>query len=113
MAELDEVIAAWTSSHGSDEVLALLHDAAVPCGRVYEPADMVDDPHFRARRSLVEVEDDDHGTLVMPGVVPKLSATPGAVRWVGPSLGEHTDDVLAAAGLEPGEIAALRGAGAI
>ena len=113
MAELDEVIATWTRRHGTDEILSLLHEAAVPCGRVYEPADMVEDPHFRARRSLVEIEDGDHGTLIMPGVVPKLSATPGAVRWVGPSLGAHTDEVLAAVGLAPDEIAALRFAGAI
>jgi len=113
MAELDEVIATWTRRHGTDEILSLLHEAAVPCGRVYEPADMVEDPHFRARRSLVEIEDGDRGTLIMPGVVPKLSATPGAVRWVGPSLGAHTDEVLAAVGLAPDEIAALRFAGAI
>jgi len=113
MAELDEVIATWTRRHGTDEILSMLHEAAVPCGRVYEPADMVEDPHFRARRSLVEIEDGDHGTLIMPGVVPKLSATPGAVRWVGPSLGAHTDEVLAAVGLAPDEIAALRFAGAI
>jgi len=113
MAELDEVIATWTRRHGTEEILSLLHEAAVPCGRVYEPADMVEDPHFQARRSLVEIEDGDHGTLVMPGVVPKLSATPGAVRWAGPSLGAHTDEVLAAVGLAPDEIAALRFAGAI
>src|SRR6185436_20797329 len=113
MAELDEVIATWTRRHGTEEILSLLHEAAVPCGRVYEPADMVEDPHFRARRSLVEIEDGDHGTLIMLGVVPKLSATPRAVRWAGPSLGAHTDEVLVAVGLAPDEIAALRFAGAI
>jgi crotonobetainyl-CoA:carnitine CoA-transferase CaiB-like acyl-CoA transferase len=113
MAVLDELIATWTREHRTDDVLARLHDAAVPCGRVYEPADMVEDPHFQARRSLVHVEDEHHGTIVMPSVVPKLSATPGEVRWAGPSLGEHTDEVLAAAGLRPREIAALRERGAI
>ena len=113
MELLDGLIADWTRTHTTDELLALLHEAAVPCGRVYEPADMVADPHFRARRSLVEVEDADHGTIVMPGVVPKLSATPGSVRWTGPRLGEHTDEVLTAAGLDADEVAELRQNGTI
>ena len=113
MQLLDDLIAEWTCTFTTDELLGVLHEAAVPCGRVYQPADMVSDPHFQARRSLVEVEDPDHGTIVMPGVVPKLSATPGSVRWTGPRLGAHTDEVLAAAGLQANDVAALRQAGAI
>jgi len=113
MSVLDDLIADWTRRHTTDGLLARLHDAAVPCGRVYEPGDMVTDPHFQARQSLVEIEDADHGVLVMPGVVPKLSATPGSVRWVGPRLGQHTDEVLLAAGVGADELADLRRSGAI
>ena len=113
MAELDAIIGDWTASLPAEAVLARLHDAGVPCGRVYEPADMVTDPHFQARQSLVEVPDEDHHAIVMPGVVPKLSDTPGTVRWVGPRLGAHTDQVLRSAGFDDVAIDALRTAGAI
>ena len=113
MAELDAIIGDWTASLPAEAVLARLHDAGVPCGRVYEPADMVTDPHFQARQSLVEVPDEDHHAIVMPGVVPKLSDTPGTVRWVGPRLGAHTDEVLRSAGFDDVAIDALRTAGAI
>jgi formyl-CoA transferase len=113
MVVLDDLIADWTAQHTTDDLLARLHDAAVPCGRVYEPADMVTDPHFLARRSLVEIDDPHHGPIIMPGVVPKLSATPGSVRWAGPGLGEHTDDVLKASGLSEQEVSGLRAAGVI
>ena len=113
MAELDALIGDWTASLPAEEVLARLHEAGVPCGRVYEPADMVTDPHFQARRSLIEVPDEDHYAIVMPGVVPKLSDTPGTVRWVGPRLGAHTDEVLRSAGFDDAAIDALRTAGAI
>jgi crotonobetainyl-CoA:carnitine CoA-transferase CaiB-like acyl-CoA transferase len=74
---------------------------------------MISDPHFQARRSLVEVEDDEHGTIIMPAVVPRLSATPGLVRWTGPRLGEHTDDVLRDAGLTASDVEQLRAAGVV
>jgi crotonobetainyl-CoA:carnitine CoA-transferase CaiB-like acyl-CoA transferase len=113
MAVLDEIIAAWTREHTSRELLDALHEGSVPGGLVYQPADMISDPHFRARRSLVEVEDPEHGSIVMPAVVPRLSETPGRVRWAGPDLGEHTDGVLRAAGLEDHEVQRLRAQGVI
>ena len=71
-------------------------------------------PHFQARRSLVQVDDDEHGTIVMPAVAPRLSRTPGSVRWAGPALGRHTDEVLRHAGLDDDDdIAGLRDAGVI
>ena len=84
LAELDALIAAWTAQRSSSELLAALHEAGVPCGRVYAPADMVDDPHFRARGSLVDIDYPDYGPVLMPNVVPRLSRTPGTVRWAGP-----------------------------
>jgi crotonobetainyl-CoA:carnitine CoA-transferase CaiB-like acyl-CoA transferase len=103
----------WTQQFSSAELLAKLQAGGVPSGLVYEPADMMADPHFQARQSLVEVPDDDHGSIVMPAVAPRLSETPGRVRWRGPLLGQHTDDVLAAAGLHAADIAKLHETGVI
>jgi formyl-CoA transferase len=113
MALLDGIIADWTKQHAAAELLEALHGAGVPSGLVYQPSDMISDPHFQARRSLVEVEDDEHGTIIMPAVVPRLSATPGRVRWTGPRLGEHTDDVLRDAGLTASDVEQLRAAGVV
>ena len=103
----------WTQQFSSAELLSKLHAGGVPSGLVYEPADMIADPHFQARQSLVEVPDDDHGSIVMPAVAPRLSETPGTIRWGGPLLGEHTDDVLASAGLTADDIAKLHASGVI
>ena len=114
MTELDQLIATWTARHAAKELLDLLHDAGVPAGLVYEPADMLDDPHFQARNSLVRVKDSQHGEVVMQAVVPRLSSTPGTVRWAGPALGEHTEVVLREiAGLSGDEIEQLRHAGIV
>ena len=113
MAHLDHVIGVWSQQFTSAELLARLHEAGVPSGLVYEPADMIADPHFRARQSLVEVPDEDHGSIVMPAVAPRLSDTPGTVRWGGPLLGQHTDDVLHEAGLAGDEISKLHDAGVV
>ena len=109
VAEIDAIVTAWTLTRSSAEVLARLHEAGVPAGLVYEPKDMLDDPHFAARESLVRVADEKYGEIVMQGVFPRLSATPGRVRRAGPPLGADTDDVLRELlGLDPAEIARLR-----
>jgi formyl-CoA transferase len=113
MAHLDHVIGVWTQQFSSAALLEKLHAGGVPSGLVYEPADMIADPHFQARRSLVEVPDDDHGSIVMPAVAPRLSETPGRVRWRGPLLGQHTDDVLSSAGLTADDITKLHETGVI
>jgi crotonobetainyl-CoA:carnitine CoA-transferase CaiB-like acyl-CoA transferase len=114
VAEIDAIVSAWTLTHSSSEVLTRLHEAGVPAGLVYEPKDMVADPHFTARDSLVRVPDDKYGEIVMQGVFPRLSATPGRVRHAGPSLGADTDDVLRdLLGLEPADIEGLRRDGVI
>ena len=84
----------------------------VTVGPVYDVADGLADPHFQARRVFVDVEDPQLGTIPMPNIVPRLSATPGAWRRPAPQLGEHTDEVLAAAGLSADDIAAMRSEGA-
>lgn len=113
-AELDALVEQWTSTLGSQELLDLLVGAGVPAGLVYQPADMLTDPHFQARRSLVTVPDRSFGELVMQAVVPRLSETPGEVRWTGPRLGEHTDEVLReVVGLSGTQIEDLRSAGVL
>jgi len=85
----------------------------VPSGRIYSAADMVEDAQYRARQMIERVTLADGTPLAVPGVVPKLSGTPGGTRWPGPTLGEHTDEVLAALGYDAARIAALREEGAI
>jgi len=95
-AELDEHIAAWTQRFSAPELEALLDEHAVPQGRIYTAADMLADPHFAARRAIVELPHPALGTFPMQNVAPRLSATPGSVRWVGPELGAHNDEIWGA-----------------
>jgi formyl-CoA transferase len=114
MAELDGIIAAWTATLEAEPLLARLHEAGVPAGRIFKAADMLADPHFAARQAIVTVPHPDFGDLPMHNVAPKLSATPGSVRTAGPALGEHNDQVWGGLlGLGGEELAALRGAGVI
>ncbi|KUM39961.1 CaiB/BaiF CoA transferase family protein [Pseudomonas sp. EpS/L25] len=110
---IDEAIAAWTGSRGIDEVLEILERAEVPAGRIYSAADIVADPHYQAREMLLETTLPDGATLKMPGIVPKLSATPGQVNWQGPTLGQHTDGLLAELGLSETDIQRLKDAGVV
>lgn len=110
---IDEAIAAWTGSRGIDEVLEILEGAEVPAGRIYSAADIVADPHYQAREMLLDTTLPDGATLKMPGIVPKLSATPGQVNWQGPTLGQHTDGLLAELGLSEADIQQLRQGGVV
>ncbi len=92
-AELDVLIDAWTSGFTSAQVLQILHSAGVPAGKIYRAPDMLEDEHFRARQSLVKVPHPAFANLWMANVFPRLSATPGEVRWPGPALGEHNEQV--------------------
>jgi len=92
-AEIDAVIAAWTHANDSALVLATLDKIAVPGGSIYSVADMFADPHYQAR-DLFETVEVGSGTLKIPAITPKLSATPGRTESAGPALGEHTDEVL-------------------
>lgn len=108
-AELDAAITHWTSGMAIDAVLAALEQAEVPAGRIYSAADIVADPHYRARGMLLETTLPDGQPITLPGIVPKLSATPGKMQWTGPALGEHTDQILAGLGMTAAAIAAARG----
>jgi len=94
-------------------VLAVLNEASVPAGRIYSAADIMADPHYRARDMILERELPDGMPLSVPGIAPKLSATPGEVRWLGPALGQHTDEVLASLGYTAEKVADLRGRGIV
>ena len=110
--ELDRVIGDWAATVTLDEALEVLARAEVPSGRIYSIADIAADPHFAAR-GMLEKHMLGSREVVLPGIVPRLSETPGRTRWIGPRLGEHTDEVLAALGLGAGEIVALRGRGVV
>jgi formyl-CoA transferase len=111
--ELDAVIGAWTAQRSVDDVLAALDSASVPSGRIYTVADIAADPHYRARDMLQDVPLDDGSMLTLPGIVPKLSATPGSHRRNAPTLGQDTGDVLRDIGLTEAQIVALRERGIV
>ena len=94
--ELDEIVEAWTRTLALADLEAALERHGVPCGLIYRAEDMLEDPHFAAREAIVPVEHPDFGTVRMQNVAPKLSETPGAVRHVGPALGEHNEAVYGA-----------------
>ncbi|MCJ2139287.1 CaiB/BaiF CoA transferase family protein [Methylobacterium sp. E-066] len=112
-AMLDGVIGDWSKARSVDDALAALDAADVPAGRIYSVADIVADPHYQARDMILQAELPGGTQVKMPGIVPKLSGTPGTVRWQGPALGAHTDAVLADLGLDANAIQTLRDAGAV
>ena len=112
-ARLDNAISAWTATRPLDTCLSLLAQAGVPAGKVYTVRDIVEDSHYQARDMLCDITLDDGSTLKVPGVVPKLSGTPGRFDGGGPALGQHTESVLTGLGLDAAQLAALREKGVI
>ncbi|MGY2375041.1 CaiB/BaiF CoA transferase family protein [Pseudomonas sp. SDO524_S393] len=110
---LDAAITHWTSSLPIDQVLTALEAAEVPAGRIYSVADIVSDPHYQARDMLLDAELPGGVSVKMPGIVPKLSQTPGGVNWQGPTLGQHTDDILGGLGLTGADIQRLKASGVV
>jgi formyl-CoA transferase len=108
VAEIDAAIGVWTATRGVDEVLALLGEAKVPAGKVYTAKDIAEDPHYRARDMILTQQTRDGYEVEVPGIVPKLMGTPGAIRSSAPGLGDDTDAVLREIGLTEAQIAALR-----
>jgi formyl-CoA transferase len=113
VAELDAAIGAWTAQRSVDDVLKALDEASVPAGRIYTVADIAADPHYAARGMLQQVQMDDGTRLTVPGIVPKLSATPGSHRRNAPTLGQDTGEVLREIGLTDTQITALRERGIV
>jgi formyl-CoA transferase len=110
MQRIDDAIAAWTSRRAQGEVLAAMERAEVPAGTIFSIADIARDPHYAARGMLLDTTASDGEPLKQPGIVPKLSATPGAIRHAAPALGEHNDEILSSLGYSAHEIASLRAA---
>jgi formyl-CoA transferase len=106
--ELDRVIGEWTAKCDVEEVVKTLNEAQVPNGKIYSMADIARDAQYLARDMIREVRLKDGTPLKVPGIVPKLSATPGEIEWIGPELGEHTAAVLAAHGYSEAKIAGLK-----
>lgn len=106
--EIDDTIQAWCSGRGIDAALEILKAADVPVSKIYSVRDMMQDPQFLARQMFEQHLFRDGTPVKLPAVTPKLSETPGGTRWMGPELGEHTDEVLAGLGYGPEQIAALR-----
>ena len=113
VAEIDAAIGAWTQTRTITEVLDALAAARVPAGRVYTAKDICEDPHYRARDMILNQTTRDGYDVEVPGIVPKLSATPGTIRSSAPKLGDDTDAVLAGMGLSAEQIAQLRTQGVI
>jgi len=108
MNRIDDAIAEWTSGFSLDAVLSAMEKAEVPAGRIYSAADIAADPHYAARGMIQQVVAGDGEPLKVPGIVPKLSATPGAIPSPAPKLGEHTDEVLQRIGFSSPQIEDLR-----
>ena len=106
--EIDDAIQAWCSIQRIDTALAALQAADVPVSKIYSVRDMMQDPQFLARQMFEQHLFKDGTPVKLPAVTPKLSETPGGTRWIGPELGEHTHEVLAALGYSAEQIAALR-----
>jgi formyl-CoA transferase len=111
--EIYGVIDAWVAGNDAEAVLRVAAEAQVPASRIYSAADMFQDPQFLARQMLEIAQLPDGKDFRIPGIVPKLSLTPGQTRWLGAALGEHTEAVLKRLGYPPEEIVRLRGHGVI
>ncbi|EJO28523.1 CaiB/BaiF CoA transferase family protein [Achromobacter marplatensis] len=110
---LDDAISQWTGQHPLDEVLVRLNEGQIPAGKIYDVADIATDPHYQARGMILDGALPDGTPIKLPGIVPKLSETPGEVRSAAPALGQDTDDVLAGLGIEEAKRADWRARGII
>lgn len=99
VARIDAAISTWTAERSLEEVLDALKEARIPAGKIYDAADIANDPHYQARGMLLPSTLEDGTPVTLPGIVPKLLSTPGQLRSKAPSLGEHTDEVLGAHGI--------------
>jgi crotonobetainyl-CoA:carnitine CoA-transferase CaiB-like acyl-CoA transferase len=112
--EIDNAISAWTREHSAQEAIDLLEAAEVPAGPIYSASEMVKDPHYRERGVYEEVILPDGESVKLPTMAPKLTGTPGGLRWIGPALGAHNEEVFRDwLGLPAAELARLKSDGAI
>lgn len=110
---IDGIIGEWAATRSLDEVLDALSKERVPAGRIYDVQDIVEDPHFKARDMLLESQLDDGTPVILPGILPKLSETPGSVERAAPTLGQDTEKVLSELGIDAEQLAAWKQSGII
>lgn len=108
VAELDKAIGEWTKTVSTDKALETLDSVAVPAGRIYTVADIANDPHYKARENIQTIQMQDGSKLDVPGVIPKLSRTPGSIKTLAPDIGENTDEILKGIGLSDFQVASLK-----
>ena len=111
VAELDQAISEWTKTVSTSKALEALDSAAVPAGRIYTVADIASDPHYKARENIQTIEMKDGSKVDVPGVIPKLSRTPGSIKTLAPDIGQNTDEILKGLGLSDDQVASLKARG--
>ena len=108
VAELDQAIGEWAKTVSTDKALEILDSVAVPAGRIYTVADIANDPHYKARENIQTIQMQDGSKLDVPGVIPKLSRTPGSIKTLAPDIGQNTDEILKGIGLTNDQVASLK-----
>ena len=108
VAELDQAIGEWTKTVSTTKALEALDSVAVPAGRIYTVADIANDPHYKARENIQTIQMSDGTKLDVPGVIPKLSRTPGSIKTLAPDIGQNTDEILKSIGLSNEQVASLK-----
>jgi len=108
VAELDQAIGTWAMTMTTDQALHLLDSVAVPAGKIYTVADIASDPHYKARGNIQKIQMQDGSELDVPGVIPKLSRTPGSIKTLAPNIGENTDEILRGIGLTDAQLVSLK-----
>ena len=108
VTELDQAIGEWAKTVTTDKALELLDSVAVPAGRIYTVADIANDPHYKARENIQTIQMHDGSKVDVPGIIPKLSRTPGSIRSLAPDIGANTDEILRGIGLSDAQVASLK-----
>ena len=108
VAELDQAIGEWTKTVSTTKALEMLDSVAVPAGRIYTVADIASDPHYKARGNIQTIQMQDGTKVDVPGVIPKLSRTPGSIKTLAPDIGQNTDEILKSIGLSNDQVASLK-----
>ena len=108
VVELDAAIGEWAKTLSTDQALEILDAVSVPAGRIYTVADIANDPHYKARENIQTIQMQDGSRLQVPGILPKLSRTPGSIKTLAPNIGQNTDEILQEIGLNHNQIASLK-----